>query len=257
MSRLGRVLLGSLIPIVVLVIYAFATRSGLDPYYPSMASISSRFSELWLFERVGSDVWPSMRNLAFGYLVAIAVGVPVGLLLGMVVWLHDLLAPLIDFARSVPAIIFIPPLILVLGIGDVSKVLIIALGAGFPLLITTIDGVRKTDRALLDVARAIRLSRRRTIWNIVLPGAAPSIMGGAQTGLQVGFFLLIASEMVGASSGIGYLMMRAQASFDSPTLWAGIVLLSLMGFVLNLLFLAVRNRIIHWHLAMRAVSGSR
>jgi sulfonate transport system permease protein len=253
----SRILLG-LLPVVALVIL-YATRlSPNEPiYYPAMGDIATRFRELWLFERFRSDVVPSMKNLALGLLLAWAIGIPVGVALGRARWAREMFGPLLDFGRSVPPIMLIPPLVLVLGIDDSSKIAVIAIAAFFPVCIATIDGMRLADTTLLDAARAIRLGRWRTITSIYLPSGSPAILGGVQVSLQVGFVLTVASEMLAAYRGVGYVTMQAQLAFDSTTMWAGIVLLALLGYLVNAVFVVARNQLLSWHIGMRAHRSTR
>jgi ABC-type nitrate/sulfonate/bicarbonate transport system, permease component len=252
-----RVALGALVPVVIIAVYAAWTAAYPNPYFPQPLRIIQRFQQLWLFDRFVSDVVPSLVNLLTGWTIAVVLGITVGLLLGRIRWLRLLFAPLLDFGRSIPAIMLIPPLVLILGIGDSSKIAIIALGAFFPIALSTMDGLRQTDPALIDVTRALRLSRWKEILVAWIPSASPSIAGGMQTGLQFAFILMVASEMLAAVHGLGYVTMQAQLTFDSVSVWAGIVLLAILGFLLNALFVLARNKILAWHVAMRTASRAR
>jgi ABC-type nitrate/sulfonate/bicarbonate transport system permease component len=206
---------------------------------------------------MGSDILPSLINLITGFLIAVVVGLLVGLILGRITWVRELCLPLINFGRSIPPIMLIPPLVLVLGIGDEGKIAIIAFGAVFPVCLATIDGMRQTDPVLLDMSRSIGLGKVTTLRQVYLPSAAPSIFGGIQVALQISLVLMVASEMLAAFRGLGYITMQAQLSFDSRTMWAGIVLLALLGFGLNLIFTFVRRRVLAWHIGMRELSSAR
>ncbi len=257
MNTLRRIAIGAALPIVVVVVYAVWAAANPSPYFPAPTAIAQRFRELWLFDRFMSDLVPSLVNLMTGWTVAVVVGILVGVLLGRVAPLRLMFAPLLDFGRSIPAIMLIPPLVLVLGIGDASKIAIIALGAFFPVALSTMDGLRQTDPALIDVTRALRLSRLKEIRVAWLPSAAPSIAGGMQTGLQFAFILMVASEMLAAIHGLGYLTMQSQLTFDSVGVWAGIVMLAILGFVINAIFVLVRDRLLAWNVAMRAAAHAR
>lgn len=257
MTVMRRFALGAALPIAIVVAYAIWTTVRPNPYFPGPALIAQRFQQLWLFDRFLSDAVPSVLNLLVGWAIAVVAGILVGLLLGRIKALALLFAPLLDFGRSIPAIMLIPPLVLVLGIGDASKVAIIALGAFFPVALSTMDGLRQTDPALIDVTRALRLSRLTEIRVAWIPSAAPSIAGGMQTGLQFAFILMVASEMLAAVHGLGYLTMQAQLTFDSVGVWAGIVMLAILGFLLNALFVYIRDRLLSWNVAMRAAARAR
>ncbi|NKL21246.1 ABC transporter permease [Rhizobium leguminosarum] len=257
MNNARRTILGAALPVIIIAGYAIWTSNTRNPFFPSPLVIAQRFEELWLFDRVVSDVLPSLRNLLVGYAIAVMLGILVGLALGRVKLLRLLFTPLVDFARSIPVIMLIPPFVLVLGIGDASKLAIIALGAFFPIVLATIDGLRRTDPALIDVTRSLRLPWWKEITVAWLPSAAPSISGGMQTGLQFAFILMVASEMLAAIRGLGYVTMQAQLTFDSTSVWAGIVLLAILGFLLNTAFISIRDRVLRWHVQSRASARSR
>ncbi|WP_413810725.1 ABC transporter permease [Streptomyces sp. OE57] len=228
-----------------------------DPFFPRLPVILNRFADLWLFSRVSSDVVPSLVNFGAGFLLAVVVGVPVGVLLGRVGWLGEMALPLMDFARSVPPIMLIPPFVLVLGVGDTSKIVIIFIGAFFPIVVSTLDGLRRTDPALLDVARSIQLGPLDTVLRLYVPSAAPAILGGIQIGMHFALVLMVSSEMLAAVRGLGFITMQAQVTFNAPSVWAGMLLLAIIGFFLNALFTVVRNRVLAWHIGLRATSKAR
>lgn len=256
MNKLTKFLIGALIPVGLVLWYCISAVVAPSPFFPPAQDILNRFAELWLFARVQSDVVPSLLNLFAGYFIAVVAGIIIGTLLGRIWWIREMGLPLINFGRSVPPIMIIPPLVLLLGIGDASKIFVIAIGAVFPIIITTMDGFRQIDPALVDVSKSLQLSGTRTLQKVYLPAAMPSIFGGLQTGLQIALVLMVSSEMIAATRGIGYLTMQAQLTFNSPSVWAGIILLALLGFCINLLFTLVKNYALSWHNKMRATLES-
>jgi ABC-type nitrate/sulfonate/bicarbonate transport system permease component len=252
-----RVLLGLVLPCVLLVLYIVSTWRSPNPYFPPAGAIVERFRQTWLFAHFASDVLPSLLNLLVGFSAAAVTGVVLGLIIGRVGWLRQLFMPLVHFIRSIPPIMLIPPLVLIIGTGDASKVAIIFVGSLFPILISTLDGVRGIDPALTDVARGLRIGRFRAIAQIYGPAASPAIFGGLETGLQISVVLMVASELIAATHGIGYLTMQAQATFDVTGVWAGIVLLSLIGLLIAGLFRFARSRTLAWHIGMTRVARDR
>lgn len=255
MKTSQRLWLGAILPIALIAIYWLQTYSGEDPYFPPISEIVERFVQIWIIDgRLMTDALPSLWNLLLGFVLAVVIGLLVGLVLGRLALLRRIFLPLMNFGRSIPPIMLIPPLVLVMGIGDESKVAIIAFAGLFPVALATIDGLRRTEPSHLDVARAVQLSRWKTLTDIYLPGASPAIFGGIQVSLQICLVLMISSEMLAAVRGLGYITMRAQLSFDTRTMWAGIVLLSILGFALNAAFDRVRHRSLAWHYGMRELS---
>lgn len=257
MTTLRRRLVGAVAPVVLVSGYSVWAFHAGNPFFPPTDEIASRFRQMWLFDLVASDLLPSLRNFALGYLIAVAAGLVAGIAISRITAFAVLVEPLLDFGRAIPAIMLIPPLVLVLGVGDLAKITIIGFGAFFPVVLATTDGMRRVDPALIDVAQALRISKLRQTFYVRLPAAAPAISGGLQTGLQFALVLMIASEMLAATRGVGYLTMQAQFTFDAPGVWSGIVLLALLGFAFNWLFVLGREHILGWHTAMRATAKRR
>lgn len=257
MKMSKRALLGLILPVLGIAVYGVWTAVKANPYFPPLSDISERFIGLWIlgggFER---HAIPSILNLFGGFFLAIAFGLLVGLILGRSGRLRRIFLPLLNFGRSLPPIMLIPPVILVLGIGDIGKIAVIGFAASFPVALSTIDGLRRAEPSHLELARIAGLNRWDTLRLIYMPGASPAIYGGIQVSLQVSLVLMISGEMLGAVRGLGNLTMNAQLSFDTKTMWAGIVLLAILGFIINYLFERVRLRALAWHLGMREVSKS-
>lgn len=208
--------------------------------------------KLWSILGQGSFAQPllqTLRLLAIAYVIGCALAVAAGLLMGRFAWVHDLLEPLVELLRPLPKPALLPPLILFLGLGDAMKLSIIALGVFFPVLINTIQGVRGTEPVLLDVARTFGRNRRAQLLQVVLPSALPLVFAGMRVSLGLGLVLVVIAEMLAGTGGIGYLIIDMQRSFRIAEMYAWIVILAVVGFALNHLFLRVERRAIHWSLA--------
>ena len=257
MTTARKFTLGLIVPVVLASLYTLWTTTVPNPFFPTPAEIADEFQQLWLFDKIGTDVLPSLSNFVLGFIAATVLGITTGVLLGRIRAIRLLFTPLLDFGRSVPAIMLIPPFVLILGINDASKIAIITLGAFFPIVLATVDGMLRVDPALIDVTRSLQLSRWKEIRVAWLPAASPSIAGGMQTGMQFALILMVSSEMLAATRGIGYLTMQAQLTFDSPRVWAGIVFVAILGFTLNAVFVVAKNRVLQWHNAMHTASNAR
>jgi ABC-type nitrate/sulfonate/bicarbonate transport system permease component len=143
------------------------------------------------------------------------------------------------------------------GIGFTMKVAIIAFAALWPTLLNTLDGMRGVDPVQLDTSRVLGLPKTRRLWEVVLPAASPQIVAGLRNSLQVAIILMVVSEWVASTDGIGYYIVNAQESFDYLGMWSGIIVLAIIGTVANLLFVLAENRVLHWHYGARAVEGAR
>jgi ABC-type nitrate/sulfonate/bicarbonate transport system permease component len=251
-SRSLAVALEITVPILLLAIWGLWS-SGSDTYYfPPLTDIFKTFADTWLFERVGSDVVPSLVRLALGYGIACAVAVAAGLALGLSRPLRRATDPIVQFLRSIPPPALLPFGILVLGVGTSMKVFIIAFVCLWPVLLNTIDGVAGVDPTLRETARVYDIGARDQILRVTLPSAAPQIFAGMRTSLSLALILMVISEMVASTNGIGYFVLQSQRSFAIPEMWSGILLLGILGYVLNVIFVLVERRVLRWHRGARA-----
>ncbi|MFD0692398.1 ABC transporter permease [Actinomadura fibrosa] len=255
MTRMVRVLRTLLwefsLPLVLIVVWwGVSARSG-SLYYPPLSRILTRFRELWLFDRFGSDFVPSLVNLAVGYLSAVVVGIGLGVAMGLTRWLREAVNPVVQFLRALPAVALLPLAIQLLGIGWSMKAGVIFFGALWPILLNTIDGVRSIDPLVTEMTRSYRITRRERIRHVVLPAAGPQIFVGLRASLSVAVILLLASELVGSSAGVGHFVLQAQRQFNITDMWAGMVLLGLLGYLLNLGLQVIERRVLGWHIKRR------
>ncbi len=134
-----------------------------------------------------------------------------------------------------------------MGIGWQMRVSIIFLGAVWPVLLNTIDGVRSLDPVVRDMARSYAIGPRDRILRVVLPAASPQIAAGMRASLSIGVVLMVASELLGSSEGIGYFLLQAQRQFRMADMWATMVLLGIVGYALNVAFQYVEHHVLAWH----------
>jgi ABC-type nitrate/sulfonate/bicarbonate transport system permease component len=241
--------LALVLPVLLLVAYDGWARTGGDFFFPPLSEIGATFADEWLFTRIPTDLLPSLGRMLAGFALAVGGGVALGALLGFSRTLSTALDPVLQFLRALPPPALIPVSLLVFGAGDSAKVFLIALGAVWPVLLNTVDGVRGVDRTAMDMARSYRVPAHARLTRLVLPAALPRIFAGARTALGIAIILMVVSELIGADNGVGYVVQLAQRGFDIPEMWAGTLLLGLLGFGANALFVAVEKRVLHWHIA--------
>jgi ABC-type nitrate/sulfonate/bicarbonate transport system permease component len=240
------------VPLALLVLWGVLSADSDTYYFPPLTDILQTFMDTWVFERFGSDVVPSLTRLAVGYGIACVVAVAAGLALGLSRPLRRATDPIVQFLRSIPPPALLPFGILVLGIGNAMKVFIIAFVCLWPVLLNTIDGVAGVDPTLRETARVYDIGPVDRILRVTLPAAAPQIFAGMRTALSLALILMVISEMVGSTNGIGYFVLEAQRAFAIPEMWSGILLLGILGYVLNAVFLLVERRVLRWHRGSRA-----
>ena len=240
------------VPIVLLALIWAYTESTDTFYYPPLGEVFEKFGDNWLFERFGSDVWPSLRRVFIGYAVAVVVAVGVGIALGSSRTLRRATSPIVEFLRSIPPPALIPFAIVVIGVGDDMKVFIIAFVCLWPVLLNTIDGIDGIDPTLRDTARVYGISGRDKLLRMTLPAASPQIFAGLRLSLSLALILMVISEMVASTNGIGFFVLQSQRSFAIPEMWSGILLLGILGYVFNLVFMVIERRVLAWHRGARA-----
>ncbi|WP_129670018.1 ABC transporter permease [Phytoactinopolyspora endophytica] len=243
------------VPIGALALWAALTRDGSSFYFPPLLDIFRTFQETWLFAGMGTDVVPSLSRLLSGYAIAVVAGVVVGVALGSSHPLRRMVDPVVQFLRAIPPPVLIPAGILVLGVNSTMKVALIAFVCLWPILLNTIDGVGGVDPTLRETARSFQIPRRDRLFRVVLPSAAPQIFAGARVSLALAVIMMVVSEMVASTNGIGYFVLQSQRTYAITEMWSGILLLAILGYVLNALFLLVERRALRWHRGARTGSA--
>jgi ABC-type nitrate/sulfonate/bicarbonate transport system permease component len=244
------------LPILLLAAWWFASADSTDFFFPPLSEILTALKDEWFGPRLLDDVVPSVLRLLAGFAVAIVIAVGLGVLIGTSRTVRGMLEPVLEFFRAIPPPVLVPIFILLFGIGDGMKILVIAFGCMWPILLNTVEGVRAVDSVLSDTARTYRITGAARLRNLVLPAASPQIFAGMRQGLSVAIILMVISELFAASNGLGFAVVQAQRSFAIPETWAGMLMLGLLGFLLALLFRVVENRQLAWYHGLRRAQRS-
>ncbi len=243
--------------IVAVVVWELATRSAKSVYFPAPGKIVGHMYHLWFSGPVSSvfltheavaNVLPSLARMATGLVVSVIVGVTLGLVLGRSEQAFAFLDPLFQFARVVPPPTLVPVFIVLFNIGTQMQLASIIFGAIWPILLNTAEGARSVDRLQMDTAKVFKLSAADRLFKIILPSTLPKIFAGLRLSLSLSLILMVFSELLpGTTDGIGFELTDAQSRSDLPTVWAAIVLLGILGYVLNTILLVVERRVLAWH----------
>ena len=244
------------LPAVILICWQVWSAHAGNFFFPRLDDILQAFYDNWIFARVTSDVLPSLARMLVGYGLAVGLALAIGVCLGLSNVLYRTSSPLIEFIRSIPVVALIPFAILVFGIDSSMKIFIIVFGCIWPMLLNTIDGVRTLNQTLRDTARIYKLTSWERLRFVVLPAASPQIFAGLRTGMSLAVILMVISEMVASTNGIGFFVIQAQRTFAITDMWSGIVLLGLLGYGLNTLLLYVERSLLAWHSKSRSSEGA-
>ena len=218
-----------------------------DPIFlPPPQIVGTAFLHELVSRRLWLDCVLTMMRFLLGFSVAAAIACPIGVAIGRSERVYWLLEPTIEVLRPIPSAAIIPIAILFLGIGNEMKVAVIAFGSLWPLLLNTVQGVRDVDPLLEDTGRSLGIRGRPFLWKIVLPSAGPSIATGARISIAVALILSVTVEMIAGNDGIGFRILDFERSFQYPSMYAGIVMLGIIGWIVNSLVTAVDRRVFFW-----------
>lgn len=242
----------------LLVVWQVITTTGDWVFFPPPSQILVRLYENWFSAPLSSglltqgfwvDVVPSVGRAVAGLAIAIVIGITLGVIAGQWTSAAAYIDPPVNFMRSLPKPAIVPIFLLVLGATDGMRIGLIAFGCIWPILLNTMQGVRSVDPAYRQTATAFHIPTLVTFFRVILPAASPKIAAGIRVSLSLALILMVLSEWMLAMNGLGYFLISAQRKFQVLDLWSSIVLLGLIGYALNVAFLAVEHRLLGWHRA--------
>lgn len=220
---------------LVALVWELAPRLGLvDAYFvPPLSTVLGAWWELVVTGQLVDHLTASVIRSAAGFLLAVALAIPLGAAIAWSTPVRQLLTPVLEVFRNTAALAILPVFVLILGIGEVSKIAIVVFACFFPILLSTISGVGAVDTQLLRTAQVLRLSPVTTFVKIVFPAAVPTIFTGIRIAGAAAILVLIAAEMIGATAGLGFLINYSQYNFLIPQMYAAILTTSALGLVVN------------------------
>jgi ABC-type nitrate/sulfonate/bicarbonate transport system permease component len=240
---------GWLLVLACLVLWELGARFGAieSTSWPPFTSVVSAAAAGLASGELPRIVLSTLRRMAAGFAFGSVAGVAVGLLLGTLPMLARALTPTLEGLRPLPIPAIVPPLILFLGLDDLLKITVVSIAVFFPVMVNTLGGVRDIDPILLATARTFHASRTRTLAAVVLPASLPSVMAGLRTALALALVVTIVAEMIAGSGGIGYYILETQYAMRPDQMYAGVLCLAVIGYVLNVLFVGIERRLIAWN----------
>jgi ABC-type nitrate/sulfonate/bicarbonate transport system permease component len=241
--------------VAILLGWQLWTTTADSQYFPPPTSILRDFQELWLFEQFSSDVVPSLMRILLGFGIGAVLGIALGIPLGLSLWARKFAMPHVEYWRAMPPPALLPiSIILLHSIGNLQKVTFIAFFCLFPVLLNTIDGVRGIDPTLVETARSYGIPRNQWVRRIVFPAALPQISAGMRLSLSLAVIIMVVSEYFSSTNGVGYVLLLSKNTLQLGPMWAAIVLIGLIGYLLNLAYLLAERRFLAWHRGWRAAA---
>ncbi|MGC4806119.1 ABC transporter permease [Micromonospora sp. DT233] len=242
------------LPVLTVGLWAVWSTRSTNRFLVGPRPLLDAFRQVWIGPAFVDDVLPSVYRLLAGLFASILLGVAAGVVIGRLRPVRELLEPLLEFFRAIPPPVLIPVAMLLLGITDTMKVVVIVSGAIWPILMNTIEGVRATDSVMMETAQSFRISRWDRLWLLIVPAASPRIMTGVRQALSVALILMVISEMFASSAGLGYRIAYFQRNYLIAEMWSGILLLGLIGVLLAVAFGVVERRALRWYHGMKEIT---
>ncbi|MGH2946404.1 MAG: ABC transporter permease [Solirubrobacteraceae bacterium] len=233
----------------VLALWELLTQTGVLParHLPTMTETVARLAELLTEGEFWTAVWNTMQGWALGLGIAVALAIPLGIMIGSAALLYRSLRFVIEFLRPIPSVALIPLAVLIYGTGLQSKVFLAAFASFWPLFVQTLYGVRDVDPVATDTARSFGLGRVERLWRIKLPSAVPYIATGIRISSAVALILAVTAEIVIGSAGLGRAINVARSGGAVDLMYALIIATGVIGWLLNIVATRAERRVLHWH----------
>ncbi|HEU4710290.1 MAG TPA: ABC transporter permease [Pyrinomonadaceae bacterium] len=246
--KLRKILIGSVPFLVVgLVWYVLANSGWIDPtFLPSMSSVGRAIVLGFTEESYLADVWVSVYRVLAAFFISAVIAIPIGLLAGHKKRIADLMEPFVGFVRYLPVPAFVPLCILWFGLADTAKIAVIFLGTFFQLIILVSDVGRRIERDYFLAAQTLGANRRQMLFRVLWPASLPGVVSACRTAVGWAWTYLVVAEIAGATAGIGFRIMQAQRYVETPKVFAGIVVIGLLGMTTDLLFQVIHKVSFRW-----------
>ncbi|WP_028213990.1 ABC transporter permease [Paraburkholderia mimosarum] len=251
-GKLNSYWLTTAVLVMCVVLWQAVSMAGIFPAFalPSPVAVWQAFVEIvhngYGGQSLVSDILISCFRIIIGFVGAIAIGVPIGLLMSRNKFVFDIIDPLLQFVRPVPPLAYIPLLVVWFGIGELPKAILILVGTIPVIIIGTMSGVKSTPPLRIEVARTLGASNAQIFRKVVLPSAMPEIFTAMRVGIGVAWTCLVAAELIAASSGLGWLVQFAGQALQVAIVIVGIVIIGLIGYAMELAIRKIENIVVPW-----------
>lgn len=235
-------------PVVMLMLWELCSRTHIidSRFFPPPTAIIATFFQLLISGDLFTNLEVSFVRIIGGFLLGAIPGILLGLLMGLYRPVKYFFSPIIMALMPIPTLALMPIILIIFGLGDFSKMVTIAGSVFFPVVINTAAGVANIDPIFIDVAKNYGARPRDFFFKIALPGALPVMLEGIQMGQAIALLTIVAAEMVGAQSGIGYLIWISYKAFLLKDMYVGLILISFFGYLFSIILRGIRGRLIPW-----------
>lgn len=247
-SRLSDRGIGLILPIILLLVWELCSRTGVFPpnLLPAPSTVALTLWSLLISGELFAHIGTTLYRMFLGFLLGGLAATILGALTGYSRLAHDLLDPLLQSLRNIPSLAWVPLFILWMGIYESSKIALIAVGVFFPVYLNLMSGIQQVDRKLVEVGQVYRLKQWQLIWRVFLPATLPAYLVGLRSGLGLGWMFVVAAEIMGASRGLGFLLVDGQTTGRPDMIIASILLFALLGKWTDTLIVLLSKRLLYW-----------
>ena len=247
-NTLKRIGLALILPIALLIGWQLVVNAEIYTrgQLPAPIDVYRAAEQLAAFDQLWIHVEVSFERVLRGFALGSAVAIGIGLLVGLSPLIGQLIDPTVQAFRAIPSLAWVPLFVLWMGIGEEPKIMLIAIGVFFPVYANLVSGIRQIDRKMIEAASAYGYRRLSLAWNVTLPASLPYLMTGLRVGLAQGWLFLVAAELIGASQGLGFLLIDGQNSGRADIIVLSIIMLAVIGKLTDMLLERLEKRMLRW-----------
>ncbi|NQX61223.1 ABC transporter permease [Paenibacillus qinlingensis] len=247
-ERVNDFVIGAIVPVLLLVIWQVSGDLGLfsPSFLPTPLQIAAEFRSLIASGELTQHLSISLQRAVIGFLIGGSIGLFFGFIVGFVQKLEFMLDPSFQMLRMIPHLAIAPLIILWFGFGEVSKIVIIANGAFFPMYIYTFLGIRNVDHKLFEVAKVLNFSKSKQIFRLILPAALPGILLGLRLSVAISWLGLVVAELIGSQEGIGFLINYGKQNSSAELIFVGVIIFAVIGKLVDSLVRWLERRWLSW-----------
>jgi sulfonate transport system permease protein len=249
LKRVGGFIWYITLPVLIIIVWKAADIKGYIVSYtmPPPEDIISTAIEFLKDKTLLEHIRASFIRVIEGFGIALVLALVLGVVIGLSRRFERFTDSTLQIIKPIPPIAWIPLAILWFGIGEASKIYIIAIGAFFPILVNTVEGIKNIDNRYLELARVYEVHKSRVVWQVILPGALPFIMVGIRLGLGMGWICVVAAELIAANSGIGYMLMDGRSLSRPDMVILGMIVIGIVGKLMDDILRYISRKVIKWN----------
>lgn len=247
-KKLKVALYGSVVPIILLAAWQILSVVGVLEQHllPAPTQVLEKLGSMVADGTLWGHIGVTLLRIFIGFAIGVAFAVVIGSFVGYLKIAEQLMDPLIQGFRSIPSLAWVPLFILWMGIGEPSKITLIAVGVFFPVYLNIVSGIQGVDRKLIEVGKIYNFTPFQLVRKVILPASLPSFFTGIRSGLGLGWMFVVAAELMGASKGIGYLLVVGQNTYSPDLVLASIVLIAILGKLTDSALKKFEAKALHW-----------